>query len=645
MDQIDTYAGKLTNVAIAPCAPLPGLVNPEIKRAEKKSGIFPVLIAALLLLLSGFRSAHAETATINWTDVHQVIDGFGASDAFVGPLTSADLAFFFGTGTGQLGLSILRTGAPNGGDMSGDCTTVNAGCAGPYVNDMKAAIADGARIYSSPWTPPSSYKTNGTNTCTGNAGLITADYAAYATWLANYVKSLKTEDDITLYALSVQNEPNICIGYDSAVWTAAQIDTFVATNLGPTFAADGLSTLIYVPEGSGYNEMSLGSTCATDPSCNKYVGGVVWHDYDASLTGLNTIAADPYPADWPAGNKYWQTEASCGSGFGPNFCQTGFNTDITDALDWAAVIDQRIAVDNANAWLYWWLVGLNSTDDQALVDSNGTIAKRAYMMGQYSKFVRPGYSRIDATHLPATGVSVSAYQNTATNALVIIATNYSGSDASQQFSITNAPTFTSLTPYTTSASLNLAKQTSVSVSSNSFTYKLPADSITTFASQASTSATPTATATMTSTPTPSATATGPTPTATQTATGTASPTPTATPTPVGMVSINPSSLNFGTKTSVGRTSKPKTVTIKNDGNKQTGVPVTIEMESASPSVFAVKSQCKKTLKHGKSCKVSVTFKPVDDTTAETGSLMIFDNATGAPQSVELSGMGKAPKKK
>lgn len=69
------------------------------------------------------------------------------------------------------------------------------------------------------------------------------------------------------------------------------------------------------------------------------------------------------------------------------------------------------------------------------------------------------------------------------------------------------------------------------------------------------------------------------------------------------------------------------------------------MESASPSVFAMKSECKKTLEPGKNCKVSVTFKPVDDTTAETGTLMIFDNATGSPQSVKLSGIGKIAKKK
>jgi glucuronoarabinoxylan endo-1,4-beta-xylanase len=210
------------------------------------------------------------------------------------------------------------------------------------------------------------------------------------------------------------------------------------------------------------------------------VGGINWHEYDASLSGTNTVAPDPYPSTWPAGKKYWETEASCGSNFGPNFCQSSFTTDITDALDWAAVIDQRIAVDGANAWLYWWLIDSNSTDNQGLEASDGTIAQRAYMLGQYSKFVRPGYYRIGALHLPQRGVSVTAYRDTVTNTLVIVATNYSSFALSQTFTIENAPSFLSVTPTTTSASLNLAQQPSVAVSSNSFTYTLPAQSITTF---------------------------------------------------------------------------------------------------------------------------------------------------------------------
>ncbi len=94
---------------------------------------------------------------------------------------------------------------------------------------------------------------------------------------------------------------------------------------------------------------------------------------------------------------------------------------------------------------------------------------------------------------------------------------------------------------------------------------------------------------------------------------------------------------------VGNTSKPKTVTIKNAGSKKTGLAVSIESESASIAVFAVKSTCSTPLEPGQSCKVSVTFSPTG-TTAQTGSLNISDNVIGSPQSVGLSGTGRAAKK-
>ena len=107
------------------------------------------------------------------------------------------------------------------------------------------------------------------------------------------------------------------------------------------------------------------------------------------------------------------------------------------------------------------------------------------------------------------------------------------------------------------------------------------------------------------------------------------------------MSIIPGLLSFGTSVPVGKASKPKTVNIKNTGKKKTGGPVTIQMESVSPSVFTLKTKCHKTLKPGKSCKASVIFKPTD-TTPQTGTLMIFDSAAGSPQSVGLSGTGKGP---
>jgi hypothetical protein len=159
-------------------------------------------------------------------------------------------------------------------------------------------------------------------------------------------------------------------------------------------------------------------------------------------------------------------------------------------------------------------------------------------------------------------------------------------------------------------------------------------------------ATPTATATATATQSQAATPTAtPTATATATSTPTLTATPTATPTTVPVkLTIGPKSLPFGTGTQVGKTSKPKTLTIKNASSKKTGMPASITMEVSSSQVFTVTSQRDKVLKPGKKCKVKVTFRP-PDTSPQTGTLTIVDDATGGPQVVQLSGTGAPPKQK
>jgi Abnormal spindle-like microcephaly-assoc'd, ASPM-SPD-2-Hydin len=106
------------------------------------------------------------------------------------------------------------------------------------------------------------------------------------------------------------------------------------------------------------------------------------------------------------------------------------------------------------------------------------------------------------------------------------------------------------------------------------------------------------------------------------------------------LTINPASLVFG-EVSVGTTSKPRTVTITDSGRKRS-MPLSIAMESTS-APFAIKSQCEKTLKPHKSCKVSVTFAPTN-TTARQGTLTIVDDEPNSPQTVSLSGTGKAGSK-
>jgi hypothetical protein len=163
--------------------------------------------------------------------------------------------------------------------------------------------------------------------------------------------------------------------------------------------------------------------------------------------------------------------------------------------------------------------------------------------------------------------------------------------------------------------------------------------------------TPTATATGTVPPTPTATATGATstatPTATATATNTPTPTitPTSTPTPVpGHLKSKPTHENFG-NVPVGK-AKTFTFTLSNSAKKGPPItfasPISFTVTPTNPQEFGFPSgatTCPQNLFPRKKCKLKIVFAP-QTAGAKTSTLTIFDNATGANQTVPLSGTGQ-----
>jgi glucuronoarabinoxylan endo-1,4-beta-xylanase len=420
-----------------------------------------------LVLLFCAPQSRAQTAAVYWNNVDQVIDGFGASTAFEGGrLTSSQASFFFSPKSG-IGLSLLRTMVPH----DGSCATVNAICAGE-VSDMQFAIANGARVWSTPWSPPASMKSN--DSVDNGGTLLPGSYEAYAVYLSNYIRSLSSLYGINLYALSIQNEPNYPHVYPTAIWTAQNFHDFILNNLGPTLAANGQSRVrIMLPESSDWSSFADDSTITmTDPAARAYVGITAWHDYDDAPAITNPFGS--------LAKGFWQTEASAGVGYGPSLCGGCWDPSMADALLWATILDNRMAVANANAWNWWLLFDDLNTNNGGLIGPDGvTVSKRTYMLGNYSKFVRPGFNRIDATHAPQSGVLVSAYRDLAGGALVIVVINRNTSNVSQSFTL-NGTTVPSVTPWITSANFDLLQQSDVSVNGGSFTYTLPASSVTSF---------------------------------------------------------------------------------------------------------------------------------------------------------------------
>ncbi|HEY0462660.1 MAG TPA: glycoside hydrolase family 30 beta sandwich domain-containing protein, partial [Polyangiaceae bacterium] len=149
---------------------------------------------------------------------------------------------------------------------------------------------------------------------------------------------------------------------------------------------------------------------------------------------------------------------------------------IDNAIAVAVAIHDAIVIGNASAWHYWWLMN-HSPDNQGLLNQGGVKTKRLYSVGNYSKFVRPGFARIGTLGGPE-GVVASAFRDCAGRfALVVINKN----PVSTPFGIAfKGAAAKSVTPWVTSSTLNLVAGAKLEVSAGRVETTLPASSVTTF---------------------------------------------------------------------------------------------------------------------------------------------------------------------
>jgi glucuronoarabinoxylan endo-1,4-beta-xylanase len=411
--------------------------------------------------------AAAQVCAVDWTDVHQRIDGFGASCSFSGRTWSdvtADTFFttnVVGTNNG-IALSLLRTQIQPGGSN----TPSEFGL-------MKKAYARGVRVWSVPWTPQASYKSN-LNTVGGYFSVT--NYKAYASQLANYVKT-NANGGLNLYAISIQNEPDANVTYVSCHWTPQQIHDFTTNLYNALVASNVVSTKIMLPESESWSgNTALYTTTLNDPNVAADVGIIANHNYVA-----NNLIGDQNPPAAIAnyGKALWETEVATLSTLTvTNF----FDPSITNGLYWAVRIHLFMTMAQVNAWHYWYLItGTNPSDNEGLMGTGDIPSKRMFAVGQFSRFVRPDYYRIGASNNGS--AFISAYKDTNSPGFAIVAINTNTTAINQTFNLTNFTVTGPVTPWITSSNYSLASQPTVAVGGSSFAYTLPAMSVVTFVGQ------------------------------------------------------------------------------------------------------------------------------------------------------------------
>ncbi len=420
-----------------------------MKRLLRKMMSAAVGSVMLLTAVGGIQPGSVTAAgncSVDTGKTYQTIRGFGGINLpewiTQGDMTDAQVQKAFGNGSDELGFTILRI------YVSDDSNAWKTA-----VPTAKRAQALGATVFASPWNPPSNARNNGGG---GKYSMSSQHFSNYAQHLNSYIKYMEGQG-IDLYAVSVQNEPDYASEW--TYWSNNDMVSFLA-NYGKK-VTEGTNAKLMSPESfqyrKGFYNDILGNAQAF---ANTDLFGT--HFYGTSRNDMNFQALEN------CGKDIWMTEV-----YVPN--SDADSSDIwSQAIQVSENMHNGLVVGNMNAYVWWYI-----RRSYGPMKENGQISKRGYNMAQFSKWVRPGAVRIDATESPENNVLISAYKNT-DGKIAVVAINKNNSANTETIKLAKGETITKLEAYRTSSSENIKSVSGLSYSGSSFTAQLPASSVTTF---------------------------------------------------------------------------------------------------------------------------------------------------------------------
>ena len=370
--------------------------------------------------------------------IRQQIDGFGFSEAFhqagvMRMLSEQDqttLLNLMFSPNGGMGYSILRNiigeGPEHPDPKTGTVASIEpekgkfnwAGDEDQIWLMYEAKKRGCARFFSTCWSPPAWMKTNND---AWNGSLKPALYQDFAEYLATYILEYKSRYNLDITAISPANEPNFTPTqhYASCRWTGSELARFIRENLIPTFAAKGIKSDIIADEHEHWTDEFI-NTILSDPASAKAISIVAAHAYAPTSAPYVSISARTgrFNKALEMGKRIWETEVSAGD---------AQITNMNDGVYWARVVHSHMVENNVSAWLYWWGAATTTSRSSLIAiqtaEKKYQLTKRFFTIGQFARFIRPGYHRVDAVPNPAPNTFFSAYLDPSGKKLVCVAIN------------------------------------------------------------------------------------------------------------------------------------------------------------------------------------------------------------------------------
>ncbi|MDO9256007.1 MAG: glycoside hydrolase [Bacteroidales bacterium] len=352
-----------------------------------------------------------------------------------------------------------------------------------------------------------------------------SNYTKFGEFLANVAKHF--QDAGTPFSfMSPINEPQW--GWSAEVGSASQSGSYctnaeaagVVKAINAQFELKNTDTKLLIPEAGGLNYLSRTTSDANTSNQVTSFWGKASANYVGNLSRMtNYVAGHSYFINGDATTAVTerQTLVTKMKAVNPalEFWQTEFSL-LEDAsegktemvpMDYSIWLSRVIHFDlveaNCSGWSFWSSLSRpgvvdhayrfalinwypNAESRAACTDGDFSVSKNLWTLGNFSRFIRPGYKRVNiirsdglTTITSAYGQMASAYLSPSTDTLVMVLINYSEFDQQFNLNLSNIPAnfvLEKLKPYITSATDDLKSYPEISALSPVY---LKARSITT----------------------------------------------------------------------------------------------------------------------------------------------------------------------
>lgn len=371
------------------------------------------------------------TVTINAGTTYQTMDGFGytltegSCEVISGMAATQQnqlLNDLYNPVTGlnanvvriSIAASDLSSSSYSYNETSGDVNMNNFSLNGPDLTYLIPilkkilVINPNIKILATPWSAPRWMKTN--NSWFGG-NLQTQYYAAYARYFVKYFAAMQAQG-ISIWGITPQNEPENPNNEPSMLMNSTEQKNFINQQLGPQMAAAGYGNIKIIAFDHNCDNTAYPIDVLNNSS---YVDGAAFHLYLGNISAMSTVRN--------ATNKnVYFTEQYTGSGgsFSGDFGWHMQNVVIGSTNNWAKTVLEWNAANNSS--LGPRTPGGCNTCLGAITVNNSTSYTRNvayYIIGQISKFVKPGAVRIGSSSTSGTIQTVSFRNPDGSIALVV----------------------------------------------------------------------------------------------------------------------------------------------------------------------------------------------------------------------------------